>query len=219
MDEDEEVGHYKAELKVPCDDVAVLFTGIAVTPELQEVVTRLGGRVEQSPEACTHLLSDRVRRTEKFLSGLARCRYLLHYDWVLACQRENRFVPEAPFELVDKEAECKFGFKMKDSLRKVRQAPFLMGCSIYCTKSVIPPPKTLESIVTANGGVAARCPRSFSPSFYIISCDADKSTWPRFIQLGFTIYSAELVLTGVLRQTLNLDQHILAKPAAGKNKK
>jgi len=55
-------------------------------------------------------------------------------------------------------------------------------------------------------------PRKFTSSVLIVSCQADKTLWQKFVKLGFTVYSNELLLTGVLRQQLQLDQHKLAAP-------
>jgi hypothetical protein len=55
-------------------------------------------------------------------------------------------------------------------------------------------------------------PTSFSSTTLIVSSSEDDKSHAKLQKLGYTIHSNELILTGVLRQKLQLDQpeHILS---------
>ncbi|XP_070792774.1 mediator of DNA damage checkpoint protein 1 isoform X2 [Pituophis catenifer annectens] len=59
----------------------VLFTGV-IDEEGERVVAELGGTLAESVFDCTHLVTDRVRRTVKFLCALARGIPIVTLDWL-----------------------------------------------------------------------------------------------------------------------------------------
>jgi len=52
-------------------------------------------------------------------------------------------------------------------------------------------------------------PRSKDDRVFVISCEEDKSVCKKPLEAGIPVVSAEVLLTGVLRQELNLEQHKL----------
>lgn len=50
----------------------VLFTGVVASPDMEVALGSLGGSMATSVFDCTHLVTDRVRRTVKFLCAVAR---------------------------------------------------------------------------------------------------------------------------------------------------
>ncbi|XP_066474346.1 mediator of DNA damage checkpoint protein 1 isoform X2 [Tiliqua scincoides] len=63
----------------------VLFTGV-IDEEGEHVITELGGSLAESVFDCTHLVTDRVRRTVKFLCALARGIPIVTLDWLEKAQ-------------------------------------------------------------------------------------------------------------------------------------
>lgn len=59
----------------------MLFTGV-IDEEGEHVVTELGGSMAKSVFDCTILVTDRVRRTVKFLCALARGIPIVTLDWL-----------------------------------------------------------------------------------------------------------------------------------------
>ncbi|NXX76420.1 MDC1 protein, partial [Urocolius indicus] len=60
----------------------VLFTGVVASPAMEEALRSLGGSLATSVFECSHLVSDRVRRTVKFLCALARGVPIVTPEWL-----------------------------------------------------------------------------------------------------------------------------------------
>ncbi|KAI8803331.1 BRCT domain-containing protein, partial [Cladochytrium replicatum] len=113
---------------------------------------------------CTHLVTDRIRRTMKFLCALSTAKHIVSVKWLDACKREAAFADEGKYMLNDKNSEKQYGFSLSKSLREARtlmesatdgdeQPPRLLtGVKIYATPSVQPPANELKEIVHAAGG-------------------------------------------------------------------
>lgn len=52
-------------------------------------------------------------------------------------------------------------------------------------------------------------PRSKDERAFVISCEEDKSVCKKPLEAGIPVVSAEVLLTGVLRQELNLEEYLL----------
>ncbi|NWX04037.1 MDC1 protein, partial [Caloenas nicobarica] len=61
----------------------VLFTGLVAAPALLVALGTLGGSVATDVTGCSHLVTDRVRRTVKFLCGVARGIPIVTPQWLL----------------------------------------------------------------------------------------------------------------------------------------
>lgn len=183
----------------------VLFTGVVATPALLVALGTLGGSVAADVTSCSHLVTDRVRRTVKFLCGVARGVPIVTPQWLLQSAAAGRVLSPGPFLVSDPEREGQFGFRLSLSLRKARQRPLLQGYEIHVTPGVRPPPEEMRDIVTCAGGTfLPRMPRAFRPRLLVVTCPADAARWGRAQALDLPLNSAELLLTGVLRQSLEL---------------
>ncbi|KAI8835555.1 BRCT domain-containing protein [Chytridium lagenaria] len=162
----------------------IMFTGLG--DFFNDTVETLGGRNVETWSECTHLVTDKIRRTVKFLAALTAGKHIVSDKWLLESRREGRFVAEAKFLLKDKATEEKFGFSLAQSLKSaqsVTRTLLLQG----------PPPNELEEIVRAAGGEMEEC--------VIIGCEEDEVECRRLH--GF-------VLTGILRQQLDYVGHVLS---------
>jgi hypothetical protein len=98
-------------------------------------------------------------------------------------------------------------------LHRVSQQRLLTGKTIFATPSVKPQRDDLGTIVQCAGGTStALAPTEFDSNVLVVSCADDQAEWAPLVALGFTIYSNELVLTGILRQELDLSENILKAP-------
>ncbi|XP_069738046.1 mediator of DNA damage checkpoint protein 1 isoform X2 [Phaenicophaeus curvirostris] len=61
----------------------VLFTGVVASPAMETSLKSLGGSVATSVFDCSHLVTDRVRRTVKFLCAVARGVPIVTPEWLL----------------------------------------------------------------------------------------------------------------------------------------
>lgn len=186
-----------------------MFTGM-VDERRSKIISNLGGDISTSIESCTHLVTDKVHRTIKFLAALCRGLPIVSYKWIDKCSKEKAFVDEGPFIVKDVASERKFHFSLVKSIQTARAHPLMQGMSFYVTKNTKPDPESMKTIIEAGGGQLRRTkPRTKEGGLIIISCPEDKPIYTSLHALGYTIHSAELILTGVLQQSLDLESHTL----------
>jgi len=56
------------------------------------MIQNLGGTIVEKVKDCTHLITDKVRRTVKFLCALALGKSIVSLNWVDACNHMKAFV-------------------------------------------------------------------------------------------------------------------------------
>lgn len=110
--------------------------------------------------------------------------------------------------IVDPAGEDKFKFNLRDSLAitsDFERPKLLEGLTFYATISVQPPAEELRPILESAGGLLLIiAPKSFvkAQKIYILGDKEDWKECEHLEDLGFTIYAKDLVLTGILRQSL-----------------
>ncbi|XP_074927604.1 mediator of DNA damage checkpoint protein 1 [Chelonoidis abingdonii] len=130
----------------------VLFTGV-IDEAGERVVSALGGALARSVFDCTHLVTDRVRRTVKFLCALARGVPIVTLDWLDKSGRSACFLSPGSFLVRDAEQERNFHFSLAQSLQRARRGPLLQGYEIHVTPNVKPEPEHMKDIIQCSGGV------------------------------------------------------------------
>ena len=85
------------------DDAAALLERIGAKVITQPVMTMtegVGSSLSDAPieASCTHVIVAEPCRSQKFLSGIASGKWMLHRSYIDACRIENRLVDESPFE-------------------------------------------------------------------------------------------------------------------------
>lgn len=187
----------------------IMFTGL-VDKQGEKVVTSLGGQLVDNIHNCTHLVTDKVRRTVKFLCGLASGQVIVLPLWLDACKKAKSFVDTSPFFVKDQDAEKQYKFTLQRSHEVALTKGLLEGYKIHVTKKVKPEPSQMKDIIqSAKGEFLSSMPRSKDDRVFVISCEEDKSVCKKPLEAGIPVVSAEVLLTGVLRQELNLEQHKL----------
>ncbi|RUS32921.1 hypothetical protein BC938DRAFT_473796 [Jimgerdemannia flammicorona] len=197
---------------LPGGGVRVLTTGYRLSAQEIKGLKSLGVRMATTPRDCTHLIADRVARTEKFLSCVSIAQHILSLGWVTTSIEQGHLVDEKPYMLKDTKAEKQYKFRLAKSLEKAKQGKLLAGKEVYITQNTQPAKETMKEIVECAGGklvnaVSVRKIRdgAASGSLLIISCDEDRDRWDEFRAYGLDVHSPELLLTGVLRQELNVN--------------
>uniref|UniRef100_A0A224XJJ8 PAX-interacting protein 1 n=1 Tax=Panstrongylus lignarius TaxID=156445 RepID=A0A224XJJ8_9HEMI len=193
----------------PCENV--MFTGYS-DPKALAIINKLGGQVVDCPKSCTVLVTDKVRRTVKFLCALALGRPIVSPQWLASSKMSLTFLDHDKYLLRDKEAEKQFSFTLKESLAKARKTPLLQGKSVFVTNCVKPPPVDMKSIVECSGGTfLTKAPTNWPQNSVIISCNEDKSVCNKIRkkQSNLPIVSAEFILSGILQQDFNPDKYML----------
>ncbi|XP_072170057.1 uncharacterized protein [Diadema setosum] len=188
----------------------VIFTGVT-DASWQKTVTTLGGELVDSVHGCTHLVTDKVRRTVKFLCCVAQGCLIVTPAWLEKSKASKAFVDPQPFLLIDKASEKQHRFTLSASLQKAGQMRLLKGYRVHVTQGVKPEPPHMKDIIKCAGGeYLAKMPTKSTPKAVVISCEADKSLWSAASRAGVPIVSSEFILTGILRQEILLDQFKLS---------
>lgn len=128
-----------------------MFTGV-LDEEREEIIKELGGHFVKSVTECTHCVTDKVRRTVKFLCCLAKGCDIVSTKWLDRCSSERKFVETEPFMIKDSSSEKQYQFSLKDSIKKARESPLLKGWSVYLTDNIKPCPTEMSDIITCAGG-------------------------------------------------------------------
>lgn len=133
------------------DSPKIMFTGV-VDDEGAATVKSLGGTLVDSVFECTHLVTDKVRRTVKFLCCLSRGCTIVDTSWLNRCQEENVFITPNDYVVRDRTAERQYRFSLQDSILLARSSRLLQGWHVHLTDNVKPPPSEMKQIVECAGG-------------------------------------------------------------------
>ncbi|KAM4643575.1 mediator of DNA damage checkpoint protein 1 [Amazona ochrocephala] len=191
----------------------VLFTGVVASEAMEVALRALGGSVATSVFDCTHLVTDRVRRTIKFLCAVARGVPVVTPEWLHKSATSGHVLAPGPFLVQDRQQEHHFGFSLAQALQRARRHPLLQGYEIHVTPSVRPEPQHMKDIITCSGGTfLPTMPSTYRPRRVVVSCPADAWCWAPALSSRLPLASPELLLTGLLRQRLQLQPFLLPPP-------
>lgn len=198
----------------------VLFTGLKDVASLKKSVIQLGGVLAKSPKECTHVVTEKIRRTVKLLSAFGSAKFVVTPRWVTDSADCNSFADEKQYAVDDPDAEKTFGFSLEQVLQRADRTPLFKGMIFFITPGVYPSPPLLQEIVESCGGVVYLKKRPTlkqvstvtqgGTKFLVISCDNDLHLCRDYMAKNINIYSAEFILTGVLRQCVDLDAFLLS---------
>uniref|UniRef100_A0A8C7PGG0 Mediator of DNA damage checkpoint protein 1 n=1 Tax=Oncorhynchus mykiss TaxID=8022 RepID=A0A8C7PGG0_ONCMY len=198
----------------PTPPSQVLFTGV-VDEEGGKVVSCLGGSLAKGVADMTHLVTDRVRRTVKFLCAVARGMPVVTTDWLDKCGKVGHFLPTDRYLVKDREQENKFSFCLEESLRTASTQPLLQGYEVHVTRSVLPEPAQMKDIIICSGARYLSTMPSTQKAqarTLVISCGEDWSLCAPALSASLPVLSAEFLLTGILQQRVDLVTHVLSAP-------
>ncbi|XP_012590062.1 PREDICTED: mediator of DNA damage checkpoint protein 1 isoform X2 [Condylura cristata] len=188
----------------------VLFTGV-VDARGERAVLTLGGSLASSVTEASHLVTDRIRRTVKFLCALGRGIPILSLDWLHQSRKAGCFLPPDEYVVTDPEQEKNFGFSLREALRRAREQRLLEGYEIHVTPGVQPPPSQMGEIISCCGGtVLPSMPRFYKPRRVVITCSQDFPRCTVPCRVGLPVVSPEFLLTGVLRQEATPGNFVLS---------
>lgn len=110
--------------------------------------------VVQDARKCSHLAAPSILRTPKFVNALAYAPVIVNIEFITQCLKKNELLDPRDFELVDKAAEERFSFSLKEAAIKAKQNKnkLLQGYNIYCVETIRGGFDAFKSIVDANGG-------------------------------------------------------------------
>ncbi|KAF0045546.1 hypothetical protein F2P81_002075 [Scophthalmus maximus] len=200
----------KQEAKVETPEV--LFTGM-VDEAGERVLARLGGSMAQDVADMNCLVTDKVRRTVKFLCAVAKGIPIVTTHWLEKSGKAGSFLSPNAFIVKDPEQEKKFSFSLQASLRIASNQPLLQGYEIHVTKSVRPEPVHMKDIISCSGATfLPKMPSSHKPQTVVVSCEEDWSLCGPAVAASLPVVTAEFLLTGILQQNVDFEAHTLSAP-------
>ncbi|KAK3599859.1 hypothetical protein CHS0354_022431 [Potamilus streckersoni] len=187
----------------------VMFTGVS-DDQGEKIVKDLGGELASSVYTCTHLVTDKIRRTVKMLCCLGRGVPIVSQTWLNSSKQSGMFIDPAPFLLQDSATEKQYKFSLQLSLNKAGTNLMLAGYKVHVTKNVKPEPQQMKDILKCAGAqYLASMPKSMDEKTIVISCDEDKAACTPALNSEIPVVSAEFVLTGILRQEVDINSYPL----------
>ncbi|CAF0744516.1 unnamed protein product [Didymodactylos carnosus] len=160
------------------------------------------------------LVVDRIRRTKKFFMCLGRGAHIVSPTWIYAMLRDEKYYPIDKFYLNDQQAEQRYGFNLKESVRLAKQRPIFAGYKIFCTKDTSPPFEDLKDIIEAAGGKLVDKISMHRPAKDLICIVAQKhkQEYANLNKRNIPIVSEEFALSGISKQRLDFDTALTSTP-------
>lgn len=100
----------------------------------------IGGKKVEDPANCNVLVTDKIRRTYKFLCVLAKGIPIVSIDWLRDSETAAQFLEWENYILKDPATEAKFGFRLRKSLNKAKEKRLLDGYTVVLTPKIVLPP-------------------------------------------------------------------------------
>lgn len=200
--------------------VVISHSGLKDTKDVDKLVASLGVEIEgEVISRATYLVMGKFVRTVKALSAINLGCALVRLEWVQECIKQGRIVDAAPFAIVDKAAEQKYGFTLHESVRRAQSgARVFAGLNFALTDKTQPTPAQLKAIIECGGGKVVPLPLrgKIADDVLVIGQEADKAVCKKLIDEGRTsrhVYDVELILSSSLRQQVDLTTNILVENA------
>lgn len=70
----------------------IMATGIVLSDKEKQIVANLGGQIVTDCHECTHLVTNKIRKTYKFLSCLSRGAHILNERWLEESNKSKMFL-------------------------------------------------------------------------------------------------------------------------------
>ncbi|KAJ7072254.1 hypothetical protein C8F01DRAFT_1103141 [Mycena amicta] len=187
-------------------NVRIMTTIVDLPEGVFKKLSKLGVKQAATVAECTHLIAAGVVRTEKFL-----CAWILSPEWASKSAAANRLLSEEDYILSDKVNEEKWGFKLKDAMKRAKMVDgkLFEGMTFYATPKiyVTTARNLLKAVVEAQGGkLGTQTPTirivNSAPHRHVVSCNEDVAVW-KHLAAHTKIYSQELLLLSTLAQRID----------------
>ncbi|KAJ3030039.1 UNVERIFIED_CONTAM: hypothetical protein HDU68_010288 [Siphonaria sp. JEL0065] len=134
------------------EPVRIICTGGSkIDKALWKEIHGMGGKDAMDIESCTHLVSNKVVRTEKFISALTLGKEIVTSEWVDKSVKVGYWLDVNAHRPIDVRLEYP-GFSIQKSLVHSRAAKLLSGFHVYATPHVSPEWIILKRLVEIAGG-------------------------------------------------------------------
>ncbi|RDD45037.1 PAX-interacting protein 1 [Trichoplax sp. H2] len=206
---------------LPIRTVRAVITGLdkVESEKLAKMLSYLGATITEDFRKCTHLITQKITRTEKFLCCFATCRHVIRSEWVEQSYRLGSFADETQFEVIDMSTEKYYSFSLRKSLQMATLRPVFEDMTFYVTRNVKPDLQTMNNIIHYNGGEVVTYTLAIKilmdvnscKELFIISCPKDKDECfnIRTRRHSIEFYTADFVVISILRQKVNKQSYPL----------
>ncbi|XP_013612923.1 PREDICTED: uncharacterized protein LOC106319208 [Brassica oleracea var. oleracea] len=181
----------------------------------KKIMGRLGISQASSSEESTHFIAERFCRTRNMLEAIALGKPVVTPLWLESCVQTRCLLDEKNYILKDSKKE-KEGFSLCTSLGRAKHHPLLKGLKVCITPNIKPDRGMIAHLVKLTQGqvveiseIIAAEDREIPDDLLIISCEDDRKLCIPFIDQGTEIYTAELLLNGIVIQKLDYARHRL----------
>ncbi|KAH9510322.1 hypothetical protein Btru_042773 [Bulinus truncatus] len=165
----------------------VMFTGLIDEPG-EKIVKDLGGEIALAIHDCTHLVTDKIRRTVKFLSGLSKGLPIVSPLWLENSKQAGTFLDGHKYLVSDPSMEKQYKFTLHSSIAKAASVPLLKDYKIHVTKSVRPDAEQMQEILQCAGADYLKSiPNKVTDNTIVISCPEDKKLCQSAIKIDIKI--------------------------------
>ncbi|KAG8868246.1 hypothetical protein FRC20_003758 [Serendipita sp. 405] len=220
--------------------VRFIATKVNLTPQQLQGLRKLGIRSVDDAQSCTHLVSNSILRTEKFLCALSYGPKAVKSSWLTDCLAKHRVLDTKEYFLYDAAGERTYGVNLDHSLRRARENPgkLFEGHTFYLSPNLDPlRMTTLTNAIKAAGGSVQRIFPGVRSHYHsnsdqrlhqdlelhldtkhFVSQEGDKDAdrWSELTTRGVPVYSSDFVLSAILKQQMgdSMDRKVmLAKPS------
>ncbi|KAG8806637.1 hypothetical protein FRC17_004890 [Serendipita sp. 399] len=219
--------------------VRFMTTKVDLTPQQIQGLRKIGFRKVEEPQSCTHLVSNSILRTEKFLCALSYGPKAVKSSWLIDCLAQKKVLDTKDYFLYDAIGERTYGVNLDHTLRRARERPgkLFEGHTFYLSPNMEKlHSTTLTNAIKAAGGMlhtifpgvrshyhSSEDQRLYqdldshleSKHFVSQKGDKDEDRWEELTSRGVPVYSPDFVLSAILRQQIGdlMDPKVmLARP-------
>ncbi len=98
----------------------IMATGIILTEKQKQIICNLGGEIVNDPRDATHLITNKIRKSCKFLSCLNKGVFIVNERWLDESNKAKTFANPSAYALTDSQCEKQCKFSLQTSLLKAK---------------------------------------------------------------------------------------------------
>ena len=98
----------------------IMATGVILNEKQKQIITNLGGEIVNDPKDATHLITNKIRKTCKFLSCLNKGVFIVNERWLEESNKAKMFANPSAYALADSQCEKQYKFSLQTSLLKAK---------------------------------------------------------------------------------------------------
>ena len=176
--------------------------------EIQEL-EKLGLKlIEDRDRGFNILVLEHFKRTVKFLLAVNKGARIVQRDCLYKCLEKGEIVDFGDFSIKDEIAEKNLDLCLEESFDKARKwKGLLYGYRVWIAEKVEPSVEDLWLLIETAGGNISFTKPNIDEENYIVIVNPDfKKKYFSLIDKGYKVYKPELILSGCLKQKLQLEE-------------